>query len=195
MDSGKSPLSNNGAKGYPSPPPEDLEPAPLCAVVHISTHDFWLTADVGYHTSSIWKSFSDVEVTCAAERPEFELFMDDYIMVSDNLRWLQESIETPGFQVKKGLFLLTNNTGACFKVHHALFELKNHEGFNSTDDSAGDGPSEDSEDIQDEESSIFNIRNWPTYSDMAKNALDTIKETHNVVPIPAYDLSGHLIKP
>ncbi|KAI6094312.1 hypothetical protein F5141DRAFT_1224490 [Pisolithus sp. B1] len=42
---------------------------------------------------------------------------------------------------------------------------------------------------------MFNIRNWPTYSDMAKNALDTIKETHNVVPIPAYDLSGHLIKP
>ncbi|KAI6124153.1 hypothetical protein EDD16DRAFT_1703818 [Pisolithus croceorrhizus] len=97
MDSGKSPLSDDGAKEYPSPPLEDFEPAPLCAVVHISTCDFWLTADVGYCTSSIWKSFSDAKVTCTAERPEFEPFMDDYIMVSDNLRWLQESIETPGF--------------------------------------------------------------------------------------------------
>ncbi|KAI6023072.1 hypothetical protein PISMIDRAFT_13088 [Pisolithus microcarpus 441] len=74
-------------------------------------------------------------------------------------------------------------------------QLKNHEGFNSTDDNASDGLSEDSGDIQDEESSVLNIRNWPTYSDVAKNALDAIKETHNVVPIPAYDLSGHLIKP
>ncbi|KAI6018496.1 hypothetical protein BKA83DRAFT_4495999 [Pisolithus microcarpus] len=74
-------------------------------------------------------------------------------------------------------------------------QLKNHEAFDSTDDNAGDGLSEDSEDVQDEESSMFNIRNWPTYSDMGKNALDAIKETHNVVPIPAYDLSSHLIKP
>ncbi|KAI6023073.1 hypothetical protein PISMIDRAFT_13090 [Pisolithus microcarpus 441] len=66
MDSSESLLSDDGAMEYPSPPPEDFKPAPLCAVVHISTRDFWLTADVGYHTSSIWKSFriSDVKVTC-----------------------------------------------------------------------------------------------------------------------------------
>ena len=42
---------------------------------------------------------------------------------------------------------------------------------------------------------IFSIENWPAFSDAARGGLDSIKQTHRVIPIPAYDLEGKLIDP
>ena len=70
---------------------------PICAVVQISHHDFWLTADVGYHgPSKIWKDFSDVKGSCANEQPDVMPFKDDFPTVVENLHWLQDKIATPG---------------------------------------------------------------------------------------------------
>ena len=42
---------------------------------------------------------------------------------------------------------------------------------------------------------IFSIENWPAFSDAARGGLDSIRQTHQVIPIPAYDIEGKLIDP
>jgi hypothetical protein len=39
----------------------------------------------------------------------------------------------------------------------------------------------------------FDIHNWPVSSEAARHDLETMVETHRVVPIPAYDADGNLI--
>ncbi|KAJ8587337.1 hypothetical protein M405DRAFT_882740 [Rhizopogon salebrosus TDB-379] len=41
----------------------------------------------------------------------------------------------------------------------------------------------------------FNIHNWPVSSKAARHDLETMVETHRVVPILAYDADGNLIHP
>lgn len=41
----------------------------------------------------------------------------------------------------------------------------------------------------------FKIQNWPTISGEAKLALESMHDTHRVLPIPAYNLHGDLILP
>jgi hypothetical protein len=41
----------------------------------------------------------------------------------------------------------------------------------------------------------FNVHNWPVSSEAARHDLETMVETHRVVPIPAYDADGNLIHP
>ncbi|KAJ8589092.1 hypothetical protein M405DRAFT_818618 [Rhizopogon salebrosus TDB-379] len=41
----------------------------------------------------------------------------------------------------------------------------------------------------------FDIHNWPVSSEAARHDLETMVETHRVVPIPAYDVDGNLIHP
>ncbi|KAJ8582435.1 hypothetical protein M405DRAFT_830683 [Rhizopogon salebrosus TDB-379] len=41
----------------------------------------------------------------------------------------------------------------------------------------------------------FDIHNWPVSSETARHDLETMGETHRVVPIPAYDMDGNLIHP
>ncbi|KAJ8580386.1 hypothetical protein M405DRAFT_834417 [Rhizopogon salebrosus TDB-379] len=43
--------------------------------------------------------------------------------------------------------------------------------------------------------SDFDIHNWPVSSEAARHDLETMVETHRVVPIPAYDADGNLIHP
>ena len=45
------------------------------------------------------------------------------------------------------------------------------------------------------DASDFTMEKWPlTYED-TRAELDKLRETHRIVPIPAYDLQGKLIKP
>jgi len=109
---------------YPSPPCEEIDPAPLCAVVKVSHRDFWLTADAGYcGPSQIWKDLAEVKASCANEQPDVMPFKDDFPTVIENLHWLQDNIATPGYPGKKGLFLPGNEAGVRFKVCHKLFEV------------------------------------------------------------------------
>lgn len=41
----------------------------------------------------------------------------------------------------------------------------------------------------------FEVENWPVRRDAAKQELNKLKDTHVVIPIPAYDLAGQLIQP
>ncbi|KAH7917949.1 hypothetical protein BV22DRAFT_1134981 [Leucogyrophana mollusca] len=192
------PVDKDGGEGnnlsqFPSPPSEGLELATICAVVKISDRDYWLTADAGFHGPSIvCKELSEATVSCAAEQPDMALFKDEFSTIVNNLHWLQDQVATPGYSIKKGLFLMSTEIGSRFKVHHALFEALGSDELGSEDLSE----QENTENKTDtDENAVFMIKNWLTSNDTAANALDTIKEMHRVIPILAYSMDGKLITP
>jgi hypothetical protein len=42
---------------------------------------------------------------------------------------------------------------------------------------------------------LYTIQNWPCTNDTAQEALEHLKDTHCVIPIPAYDVEGGLMHP
>jgi hypothetical protein len=61
------------ATSYLSPPPDSdpetgIELVPLCAIVGICTHDFWLTSDANYcQGSQVWQELVNVKPSCTLE--------------------------------------------------------------------------------------------------------------------------------
>jgi hypothetical protein len=45
------------------------------------------------------------------------------------------------------------------------------------------------------DAAAFSIDNWPLTDEDARDELIALKETHRIVPVPAYNLQGKLIKP
>ena len=41
----------------------------------------------------------------------------------------------------------------------------------------------------------YTIQNWPCTNDAAQEALELLKDTHRVIPIPAYEVEGGLMYP
>ncbi|KAI6040515.1 hypothetical protein EDC04DRAFT_2894047 [Pisolithus marmoratus] len=193
--------SDGDSLKYPSPPPEGIDVVPICAVVKISDNDSWLTADAGYHGPlQIWKDFSDVKASCATEQPGMAPFKDDYPIVVKNLHWLLDTVATPKFSGKKGLLIWSSDTeanlDAHFKVHHKLFEQLDHDEVVEHSVHENNATEEDKNNTElNGESSVFAIQNWPTFHDVAASALDAIKDTHQVLPLPAYGMDGKLIEP
>ncbi|KIM59455.1 hypothetical protein SCLCIDRAFT_27285 [Scleroderma citrinum Foug A] len=176
----------------PSPPPDNssFDFALISAVVEINTNDYWLTADANYHgPSDIWPDYAIIKPSCICQMPDVAPFMADWGDVTDNLRWLQEDVATPTFKAKQGLFTTAGATGPRFKMRHVLFEPLDSDELVTKEEGKTDQNDSDALD------GIFSIENWPAFSDAARGGLDSIKQTHHVIPIPAYDLEGKLIDP
>ncbi|KAI6139058.1 hypothetical protein BKA82DRAFT_26472 [Pisolithus tinctorius] len=160
--------SDDGSSKYATPPPEGtVDIAPLYA---------------GYHKNSkIWKSLADVKTAL------------------ENVTYFQSAIATPGYGESKG-FLLCG--GEHFKVCHTLFEphSANSESDNGYSETVADDPEGNNDDTASDidseaDSGAFLIDNWPLTDDKVEPKLQELKATHNVIPIPAYDVEGKLIKP
>ncbi|KAI5997899.1 hypothetical protein EDD15DRAFT_2162451 [Pisolithus albus] len=151
--------------------------ATLSAIVKISSSAFYLTSDANYRPGGkVYKHLSQVRPSCICEAPSIEPFKSDFEHVLENLRWLQQQATTAGFTARAGLFPSIPN---CFKVRHVLFEEKR---------------ATDNDDETESAASAFTIKNWPVNT-AAEEELEGMKETHTVVPIPAYGMSGELINP
>ncbi|KIO14778.1 hypothetical protein M404DRAFT_17638 [Pisolithus tinctorius Marx 270] len=183
-------------KRLPSPPPDDssFDLAPISAVVQIDSNDYWLTADANYHgPSEIWPDFAIIKLSCVVQMPNVTPFTADWANVTDNLRWLQDAIAMPKFTMKQGLFTTAGPCGPRFRLRHVLFKALDADDL-AAQDGAGSGAQSDKDETNDLDP-IFSIENWPTFSDAARGGLDSIRQTHQVIPIPAYDLEGKLIDP
>ncbi|KAI6037404.1 hypothetical protein BKA83DRAFT_9650 [Pisolithus microcarpus] len=167
-----------------------FEPAPLCAITTIDRNDFWLTPLAGYHKpSAIWHDLASVKPSCAITQPSVQPVKEEFNIVVQNLRQLQDSITTPGYQVGKGFILAGGQTGDRLKLRHLLFESLDarettNQGFSET------LLSKDDTDV-----APFMIDNWLVDDDEMRDELETLKTTHHLVPLPAYDIDGNLIQP
>ncbi|KAF8076842.1 hypothetical protein FPV67DRAFT_1445399 [Lyophyllum atratum] len=170
--------------GTTPPPIPPLKMADLSIVVEITKEDFWMVA------CGMWKgptqacrTLGDMKLSCTGAKPGHEVFAADYASAVSSIRGLMELCVTPGFKNKKGV-LVPQGINQKVKFRHVLFEPV------TGDDDDSDTAS-DTNNIPKE----HKIENWPAVYDAAKEALASMVDTHNVIPLPAYDMHGALLWP
>ncbi|KAJ6508789.1 hypothetical protein C8R45DRAFT_454104 [Mycena sanguinolenta] len=149
-----------------------LTAATLTFVASIPRDGFWLYADSRWTGPRAHaEAFEDAKLNCRVVAPSrIEVFSNDFPEVLENVRWLMSQTETAGAP-KVGIF--APNHPNSLKLRHGLFEKAN--GNTSPED-------------------IERMENWPINSHASK-AVETLKHTHRIVPLPAYDENGKLIDP
>ncbi|KAI5989725.1 hypothetical protein EDD15DRAFT_2198409 [Pisolithus albus] len=81
------------------------------------------------------------------------------------------------------MYSTINQIPTRFKLHHQLFKpLQGDEDHGSVP--TPDSPCEDA----------FTFEQWPLTCERNRAELLTLKSTHHLLPIPAYDLEGNLLK-
>ncbi|KAI5989258.1 hypothetical protein EDD15DRAFT_2284432 [Pisolithus albus] len=185
MDKRETLPSDDSSDCSESPTPQ---PAVLSAIVRIDSEDFWLTADGGYLGPNIvWKEFADVKLSCAATDPGLEPVSSDYVVVINVLQHLTEKCVTAGYSSGKSLFSKKGTAAMRFKLRHTLFESLDGEDGDSKEDSRT--PSDTAV------SDVFSFERWPLTKETNRAELLSLKSTHRILPLPAYDLDDHLIRP
>ncbi|KAI0633922.1 hypothetical protein C8Q77DRAFT_1036223, partial [Trametes polyzona] len=157
-------------------------PAVLSTVFQITSDDFFLTSDGGYRgPTRFHPSLAEVKPTCTGTIPPLDPFRTDFARALDNLRWLQDQIATPTFHLKRGVLVERPHQSPKLKVCHVLFEV------NTCSDSASQ-PTLPPE---------WSLDHWPVSSDAARAELAAIKDAGqlDIVPLPAYNVEGNLIRP
>ncbi|KAF5315554.1 hypothetical protein D9611_004990 [Ephemerocybe angulata] len=180
--------------------PESPPPAVLSAIVRLKREDYRLLP------CADWKpgfTFATLRPSATAEDPNIPAIDGDFDVGWANLRRLIES-KFPGQpnEISKSTGIIDWTGGAQphhlqgFKISHRLFEAKSKYA-QSADANAGAVESQDggAEGAQ-PETIEFDIEGWgPLRRDGAQEELAKLKDTHVVVPIPAYDLAGAIIEP
>ncbi|KAI6152800.1 hypothetical protein EDD17DRAFT_1635375 [Pisolithus thermaeus] len=179
-----------GTGDLDSPPDRAVSPssgaAELCAIMRIDREDFWLTADGGYMgPNSLWKEIVDVKLSCAACDPGVAPLTSNFAVVLDVLCVLTQKCVTPGYSAGTSFFLNTKQGPSRFKLRHKLFETLNSNGVDSDD------PDVPKSSLTDP----FSLETWPLTKESNRAELLSLKSTHRLLPVPAYDLDNDLIRP
>ena len=178
--------------------PSQCELAMLSAIVRVDRNDFWLTSDAGYSKpSTVWSNLVDVKPSCVVCAPDLQPVKSDYAQVVANLQELQNQMTTPGYQLGKGFYLPAQGDTRRFKLHHALFEVSVGPRAADTTLNLLIQPLDDEQETSgvSDEHSDFAMNDWPLTHEETREELQALKATHRVVPVPAYDVIGNLIKP
>ncbi|RDX42772.1 hypothetical protein OH76DRAFT_1422333 [Lentinus brumalis] len=135
----------------------------------------------GENIGTTWqKSFSQTTLSCALGPPpaEFPRLVTDYHAALATLR----SVLPKGVNQQSG-HVYQQIASPHFRGRHAAFAAKpaNDDDTDGTDDGLLPGE--------------FTIDQWPTYSEVARQALLNIQESHVARPLPAFDVHGKLIAP
>ncbi|KAI9566519.1 hypothetical protein HD554DRAFT_2275745 [Boletus coccyginus] len=169
-------ISDVASASYPSLPPEEsIELAPLCAIARISTHDFWLTADASYlPDSKVWRELVNVKLSYTLEVPDLQPIRDNFqkplgTEEEETAIGAEQSIKEDGSDGATSSDVAKGKTVLCHFVYS---------GYSYTTDAAA-----------------FSLENWPLTDEDARDELLSLSEIHCIVPIPAYNLQGKLIKP
>jgi len=166
-----------------TPPPEP-EHALLSAVVQITHEDFWMMSCGRWKgPTTVCREFADVKLTCTGTAPNDSVFRRDFPTVLANLNHLM-ALSSTGFSLKKGLMVPSRGRTQKIRLRHVLFEPGTSESLD-TDERNSDTA------VMPE----YKIQNWPTISGEAKWALESMHDTHRVLPLQAYSLHGDLIPP
>ncbi|ESK84690.1 hypothetical protein Moror_652 [Moniliophthora roreri MCA 2997] len=145
--------------------------------------DFFCATDGAYRSYST-EPFSSAEQRISLDQPTHcipfnEKFRDAMKRVNNVM--LREC--TPGF-TRIGAFIPPNEESKFgrLKLKHSIFQLKD---LNATGESEA------------ELDPVFTWKGWPTNSDAAAKALDDLRKegTHDLVPMPAFDIEDNLIFP
>ncbi|KAJ3549366.1 hypothetical protein NMY22_g913 [Coprinellus aureogranulatus] len=176
----------------PAPPP----PAVLSAIVRLRQgSDYFLTA------CSDWKPgtfpLAKIRPSAMAEDPKVPVLQDDFKTVYDHVRHLLETFfEGDKVRTIHSTGVVDWDKDGCsplgFKVSHKVFEVSEYRGFaisridkptSQKKSAAGD---EGSDENSADETIAFTAEDWPVRHDSAKEHLSLLKDTHYIIPLPAY---------
>ncbi|KAG2124746.1 hypothetical protein BD769DRAFT_1669231 [Suillus cothurnatus] len=157
-------------------------------VFEISCNDFNFTPDANFNPLNIFHGcFSDAKLSCrltAGRNDMFRFSSEDFPDVLDNIAHFEGLI--PRERDYERLSAVQVSLGQrSIKLIHGLFEAKNEDEY----DTASDEDDNCSTNIL---SSDFDIATWPV-ADRCKGHLQDLTSTHNICPLPAYDMDHSLI--
>ncbi|EMD37980.1 hypothetical protein CERSUDRAFT_72610 [Gelatoporia subvermispora B] len=185
--------------GEDAPAPGD--PAPLVLFARVSDDNFFMTSDANWRPSQYTPFFSDAKPSCTLTAPpgspDLAILEPDWPEVIANLRWFQNRIVTKGFTESRGLLVEEDRNVTLIKIKHKLFDRDEDQRRSDNDDNddGNNAPGQFPEEGNDDLGPAFDIANWPCWTDEAKAAIEELKDTHRVVPIPIYDKEDMLVEP
>lgn len=157
--------------------------ATLTAIVRVDRNDFWLTSDGGYQgPTAVCKELLQVKPSCALTDPATMPVSADFAVVLETLHLITEKCVTPGYSAGASFFSTDGDGGPRFKLRHKLFEC-----IDGGDDGVG-------ESVEDKGAGI-KMEDWPLTKEKNRAELLALSSTHRILPLPAYDLAGNLIRP
>ncbi|KAI5990489.1 hypothetical protein EDD15DRAFT_2198069 [Pisolithus albus] len=115
--------------------------------------------------------------------PSLEPVRTDFTVIFQNLCQITQKCVTSGYTAGRSFFTWSNQIPTQFKLCHQLFELLQGDG----DHNSIPNPDSLSEDA-------FTFEQWPLTQERHCAELLTLKSTHHLLPVPAYDLEGNLLK-
>ncbi|KAI5982437.1 hypothetical protein EDD15DRAFT_2377846 [Pisolithus albus] len=189
-------------------PPVELRAEPSCpdhatlsAIVRIDRNDFWLTSDGGYQgPTALCKEILHVKPSCTLTDPACMPVSADFPAALETLRMLTEKCVTPGYSAGTSFFSTDAEGASRFKLRHKLFECidADEDGVEgSVVDDTGDFPFLVNlyYHIHPVTTDTVKMEDWPLTREKNRAELLTLCSTHRILPLPAYDLAGNLIRP
>ncbi|KAI5986995.1 hypothetical protein EDC04DRAFT_2614945 [Pisolithus marmoratus] len=181
-----------------------VDAAVLCAIVCIDHNDFWLTSDGGYRgPNTIWREILDVKPSCTVLNPGFDPVNSDFAVALQMLQMLMDKCITPGYSSSQSFFSCNNMGPMHFKLCHKLFEtldsavVDNEEVLLPVTSAMGSlsmvvlGILSLMQELLPDP---FSFKLWPLTREKDCLELLALKSTHHILPLPAYDLTGDLIR-
>ncbi|KAF8960312.1 hypothetical protein BDZ97DRAFT_1760783 [Flammula alnicola] len=168
-------------------PNSSVEQAIFSVVVQIDYDDCWLTPCRHWKgPTQFTKEFEDIKLTFQGERPNHEVFSQDFTAAINNIRELINTQITavgsaPNAVLRGFLSHSRANNADVLKFRHVVFEKV--DGYDS--------------DTASETEDVYTLAGWPIIHPEAENARQEMMrgKAHQVVPLPAYDIKGNLIRP
>ncbi|KAK0461893.1 uncharacterized protein EV420DRAFT_1527819 [Desarmillaria tabescens] len=161
--------------------------AVLLAVFHITAQGCWVNSDGNWNGPTQYtKSLADMKLACTGAIPGSGVFRDDFEHVIENLESIRNMIASPGNK-KKGVLVPVeigdpvDKSGLKLKFQHVLFKRAGEGGMRTRASTRG--------------RHSWTMENWPVNSIAAEQALQDMKTTHVVDPLPLYDSKDKLVHP
>ncbi|KAI6024018.1 hypothetical protein BKA83DRAFT_4125412 [Pisolithus microcarpus] len=158
-----------------------LPPCPkraiLSAIACIDHDNFWLTTNGGYHgPTTVCRAILNIKPSCAMTIPGMEPVTSDFGVIIQNLHEINQKCVMPGYSAGR-------TASPIVQIFSFTQPLGGDE--NTDDVPHPDSPSNDP----------YSFKQWPLTRERHDAQLLSLKSTHWLLPTPAYNVEGNLLKP
>ncbi|KAK7041199.1 hypothetical protein R3P38DRAFT_3179799 [Favolaschia claudopus] len=162
---------NEGSEGGEGAGADTLNPVGLTVVAMVSPENCYLTPCANWNGPTEFDpSFADIKLNCRLVAPSNSLFAGDFQISMKTITKLMAQVETDGYK-KSGILNFKENPKIGFKIRHNAATLC----LSATK------PKE-----EDDGDELFVLQDWPVKNAAAKEALEGMENSHQMIPIRAY---------
>ncbi|KAK6977802.1 hypothetical protein R3P38DRAFT_2581117 [Favolaschia claudopus] len=160
---------NEGSEGGEGAEADTLNPVGLTVVAMVSPENCYLTPCANWNGPTEFDpSFADIKLNCRLVAPSNSLFAGDFQIAMKTITKLMAQVETDGYK-KSGILNFKENPKIGFKIRHNAATLESLRKVDS------------SRIIE-----LFVLQDWPVKNAAAKEALEGMENSHQMIPIRAY---------